>query len=687
MKKGIIPVSLTRALLITYLFLFVGLIFTRYYEHKQTQRSSGLLFELGHSSMQRQLILADLVRNSDYVRVNFLTALYCSEEERRDNASGKIASVEREITDALQTYHPFISDEVEREMFNQVFRLEHLMTTRRRAITSVLSRGELREARLKDIAELEPVYEQFHEANNRLSQYVDQRDGNQVHTIQDHFDSAVSLGSKISLVILTLMGLLGVFILFAVRTIIKKKSLLEKSEKRFRALVEQTHDLVATVNMKGYIEFANTKLKSLLGYSDEDLRTMPIHKMMHESSSEIAVENFRKGPEGGLDRNFSRVFLNKDGDRIYLEGSMVWEYQNGKVNGATIFYKNVTEEQLLEEELRESERKFKQLFNMSPVPMYIIDPSSYELLQVNDMASRDTSFEGTDYLQKSIMEFVPKQSREWAAQSIRRLVNSDPFFKGSFNYNDANGNIVELEIHGSHFMLKKRPVIMVAIVDVTERKQQENRITKAIIKTQEEERYEIGSELHDNVCQILASAKMSMGLMKKTMSCVKEEYYENTISAINLATEEIRNLSHRLAPVFFRNSNFEEAVVRLLNTFTAGITHDVSLYFDDALENYPMTMELQLNLYRILQEQLRNIFKYAKATKISIEVLLHNSKLHMRISDNGVGFEKSTVSSGIGMANMQRRTEFFSGKMEVNTAPGEGCEVLISIPMEMGREN
>lgn len=681
-KKKILPVSLTRALLITYVALFVGLILVRFYEHKQTQESSGLLFELGHASMQRLTLLSDLTRNSDYVRVNFLTALYCSEEERRINASSKIMQVESEITNALQTYHPFIIDEKEREMFNQVFRLEHLMTERRKRISDVMSKGDLREARLQDIRELEPVYEEFHQANNRLLDYVDERDGSNVHAIQDHFDKAFKLGSRISMVILTIMGLLGIFILFAVKTIIRKKSLLEVSEGRYRTLIEQTHDIVATINMEGYIQFANSKLKKLLGYSDEELRITPIHKLMEEPSQKLAVENFRKGPEIAEVLNFSRVFLSKEGQRIYLEGSFVWEYHHDKVLGATIFYKNVTEEKLLEEELRESERKFKQLFNMSPVPMYIIDPFSYELLQVNDMASRDSSFEGNDFLQKSIMEMIPGQNREWAAQSMRKLISRDQFFKGNFNYNDEKGNAVEIEIHGSHFLLKKRPVIMVAIVDVTERKQQENRITKAIIKTQEEERYEIGSELHDNVCQILASAKMSMSLMKKNMSCVKEEYYESTISAINLATEEIRNLSHRLAPVFFQNSDFEEAVIRLLNTFNEGMNHKVSLYFDNALKQYPMSMELQLNLYRILQEQLRNIFKYAKATVIGIEVLLHNNRLHLRIADNGVGFDKSVTSTGIGLANIARRAEFFSGIMEINTSPGEGCEVLVVIPLE-----
>ena len=97
------------------------------------------------------------------------------------------------------------------------------------------------------------------------------------------------------------------------------------------------------------------------------------------------------------------------------------------------------------------------------------------------------------------------------------------------------------------------------------------------------------------------------------------------------------------------------------------------LHFDDAVKKYPISLEIQLNLYRILQEQLRNILKYANATLIEVDVLIHNNNLKMRISDNGIGFNVDTVKGGIGLANMKRRAELFSGKFEIDSSPGNGC--------------
>ena len=83
-----------------------------------------------------------------------------------------------------------------------------------------------------------------------------------------------------------------------------------------------------------------------------------------------------------------------------------------------------------------------------------------------------------------------------------------------------------------------------------------------------------------------------------------------------------------------------------------------------------------------MQEQLRNIQKYAKAGLLKVDVLLHKGILKMRISDDGIGFNTNTVKNGIGLANMKRRIELFSGNFQIKSSPGAGCTVLIDIPLQ-----
>ena len=241
---------------------------------------------------------------------------------------------------------------------------------------------------------------------------------------------------------------------------------------------------------------------------------------------------------------------------------------------------------------------------------------------------------------------------------------------------------MEMEIFSTPIQLNDEQLRLIILIDVTEKNLYEHKITKAIIKTQEDERYEIGSELHDNVCQILATSQLTLGMLKESLAPEGLKWYAKCGEYISLATHEVRNLSHRLAPAFFNESTLEQAFNTLLSDFNLEGKYEISLFFDKALQKYTLSLEMQLNLYRILQEQLKNIVKYASASYIEVDVVLFNNKLLMKISDDGVGFDTSIVKSGIGLANMKRRAELFSGRFNINSSPGQGCVVMVNMPLQ-----
>lgn len=231
---------------------------------------------------------------------------------------------------------------------------------------------------------------------------------------------------------------------------------------------------------------------------------------------------------------------------------------------------------------------------------------------------------------------------------------------------DENGKI-------SHWVSLQR--------DITDKKQQEINMMKAIIKTQEDERYEVGGELHDNVCQILTSSQIALKMIKKSLPETEIERFNQGINYISLATNEIRNLSHRLAPAFFNDTTLADAFEDLVKNFNIENTYKILLNFDAEFKNTPTKREFQLNLYRILQEQLKNILKYAAATSIHINGYVKDTYFILSVYDNGIGFNINSSKKGIGIANMKRRVELFSGKFSIQSLAGKGCTILIEIPM------
>ncbi|MBC7935940.1 MAG: PAS domain S-box protein [Rhizobacter sp.] len=365
-------------------------------------------------------------------------------------------------------------------------------------------------------------------------------------------------------------------------------------------------------------------------------------------------------------------------------GSGISDYLLKDDLNAPMLYKSIIysiERKKTSFELERSQKQFSELFNLSPQPMWVFDSETLRFIKINKATLKLYGYSEAEFMEMNLMDIKRVEDIPTSAIEIRNGVTGKEIYKITNWHHKKSGELIEVEIYSTPIIINNTNCSSVIAIDVTEKNQFENKITRAIIKTQEDERYEIGGELHDNVCQILAASQFSLGRLNSSVPKEKLQLLDQCKEHITMALDEIRNLSHRLAPAFFDESNLEQAFKTLFNTFNFNEHAQISLDFDESVKMYPLSRELQLNLYRILQEQLRNILKYAKATTIEVNVLIYNYKLKMQITDNGIGFDKSTAKNGIGLANMRRRTELFSGKFEIHTSPGSGCSIIIDIPL------
>ena len=336
-------------------------------------------------------------------------------------------------------------------------------------------------------------------------------------------------------------------------------------------------------------------------------------------------------------------------------------------------------------ELQESEKRYSELFRLNPQPIWIFNVDNFRFVQVNKAAIELYGYTEEEFLKLTILDIRPPEDVKLVKKSVEN--RGEGSFKGKFRHYTKTKKLLDVEVQSNFVLINDKQYRLAIITDVTEKNRMEHEITRAIIKTQENERYEVGAELHDNVCQILASTHISLGVLSKSINASGMKLFHQCREYITLATQEIRNLSHRLAPAFFNDSTLEEAFGILLNNFNVENQVKINLYFDEVVARANINRDLQLNLYRILQEQLRNIFKYAHCNNIDVDVILKNNKLKMRIADDGVGFNVNEVKTGIGISNMRRRVELFYGKFEIFSSPGSGCELLIDIPLEPENQN
>ena len=229
-----------------------------------------------------------------------------------------------------------------------------------------------------------------------------------------------------------------------------------------------------------------------------------------------------------------------------------------------------------------------------------------------------------------------------------------------------------------------------AMTDITEKKRLESElaeqqikqlklITETTIQAQEKERNELGRELHDNINQILATVKMYLG-MAKAKEKIPLDLVDQSYEYVNEAMEEIRKLSHSLVAPSLGDIGLKEALQELVAD--ANLLNDlqVQLLFDEKYNEKDIDKNMELMFYRIVQEQTNNITKYAKATEVVINLKTDNDYLVLSVADNGVGFDTTKKSKGIGLKNISSRVEFYSGNVNIISAPGQGCTLEIFIP-------
>lgn len=213
-----------------------------------------------------------------------------------------------------------------------------------------------------------------------------------------------------------------------------------------------------------------------------------------------------------------------------------------------------------------------------------------------------------------------------------------------------------------------------------EQVQKQKMINQAIIKAQEKERNRISGELHDNVNQLLMSAKLHICVAKN-----KEEEPNELLEKANeyllMAVEEIRNLSKKLTSTSITNVGLQKSIADIAATML--LLKDIQLHFyinKDVVEK--LSAEQQLMVYRIIQEQSNNILKYAETNEAIISLKEVNQNVELIISDNGVGFDKTQQkANGIGFINIFNRVDAYNGNVEIITSPGNGCTVIINFPI------
>jgi PAS domain S-box-containing protein len=290
-------------------------------------------------------------------------------------------------------------------------------------------------------------------------------------------------------------------------------------------------------------------------------------------------------------------------------------------------------------------------------------------------------------------ELVRKAEVEYMTQKKDRLTLEFRLKtkSGAYKWIASRGKTVEFDSNGR----AKR--LMGAHIDITELKEAQKKIqdlSRKILSAQEIERQKIARELHDNIAQNLSSLKILLqtllageaGLSVETKD--KAKYITDTIQS---CIKDVRNMSYDLCPPEIVQLGLVRAVSKFCEDFSE--REKIEIDFSDlGVKEDLLDQEININLYRIVQEALNNIRKHAEATSVTIKLIASFPEIMLRIEDNGKGFDLASRTDAassekrMGLENMKERARLLSGDISFQAKKNKGTLVIVKIPYKEEKE-
>lgn len=472
----------------------------------------------------------------------------------------------------------------------------------------------------------------------------------------------------------------------------KAQILLAESEEKYRVIIETAQEGVWMIDKNNNTVYTNSHMAEMLGYTRGEMLHHPLFNFMDEEGKTLAEQNIERR-RNGITEQHEFKFIKKTGESVWtlLETSPI--FKDGKYEGAVAMVMNITERKKAEKELIDSEVKYKHLFESNPMPMWVLDLETYNFLAVNEAALKHYGYTKDEFLQLGAKGIRPENEVQRFLELNRSNYNA-LHNSGIWRHKKRDGSLIEVEIFAYNIQYEGKKASLVLANDVTERLHSEKllkqsfedirRLASHLQHIREEERKRIGREIHDELGQQLTAIKMDVVWIDKKIPAEQEpikEKLKNMVQLLDGSNLSVRKILKELRVDLLDSYGIVEALEWQARQFTTntGVPVTLSNNTVDGVLPAPVTN----CLYRVFQEALTNITKYANATVVTCRLEYSKTAISLSVNDNGNGFDKETVKSkqSFGLLGIQERVSSLNGSFELNTAPGKGTTLLINLPI------
>ncbi len=341
----------------------------------------------------------------------------------------------------------------------------------------------------------------------------------------------------------------------------------------------------------------------------------------------------------------------------------------------------------------ERDLKYRLLFEITPKPMWLLSLGDHKIIDVNEAALKQYGYSREEFLLLDPLKGRPPDERDRFIDDTRERITGMSN-RGRWRHWKKDRSELSVEISAFDFEFEGRDVRLVLANDVTEQVQMEEKVKKSyeeirelashLQDVREEERAYIAREIHDELGQQLTGLKMDLSWISKRLPPEDRPLRDKMTTAVSLLDNTIRTvrrISTELRPGILDDLGLVPAIEWLAEEFEK--RYGTTTVFNTDADKLTFPGPVAVGLFRICQESLTNIARYAEANTVRISLVQQDGSLLLKVIDDGKGFTMATLPGGrktLGLLSMKERSLMMGGSFRIDSAPGNGTTVTVFIP-------
>jgi len=356
-------------------------------------------------------------------------------------------------------------------------------------------------------------------------------------------------------------------------------------------------------------------------------------------------------------------------------------------------YTDETERMEAEEAMRESEQKYRLLFETAKDAIFMSDENG-KFIDVNQAACESLGYSKEEFMELAIKDIdVHPEGYE---QFIKARNGRSKSAKFEVNQRRKDGTVFPVEINGTVFVSDGQTMSLAAARNISDRRKVEEKIkayqeqlrslASEMSSAEDRQRCQFAADLHDNIGQLLAVTNIKLGSARKIappgeMAELLDEINELVVKAFHCT----QSLTHELYPPILYKFGLDPAVEWLLENLEK--EHGIAYRFETKGKSKTLDNDISSLLFRAVRELLINIVKHAKADEVRVSIRKRGEQIKISVEDNGVGFDTSQLkpvskqARGFGLFSLRERLSYQGGKLDIESDIGRGTRVTITAPL------